>query len=329
MILIWGISVLILSGRSNSMYKKTAREKIVGCMIAIPTIFDDKSELDSESMKRHVMWLIECGAREGNSYILAGAATGEFASMNADERIRLASAVVEAADGRIPVIVGAQSTNWRESRDIAKHCIEIGATGIQLSPTYYYSPSDDDVFEYFHRASEELDIGIAVYNTWWMGFHINLDLLGRLIELEKVAVIKWSAPDWLEWNKGYRLYSSKITMVNNHLDHVGAVFHGATSVNCHPCIYWPEWGITLWDHLSKRRWNEAQTMLTEHLYPFYDIYFAAIKEFGGEGHLDKVALDLIGLKGGLPRHPVRPLSQKYYQMMEDFFRKTGTPFPRQ
>ena len=310
------------------MTREETMDKIRGCMIPIPTLFDDHLELNLSEMQRHIRWLIECGAQEGNGYILAGAATGEFANMDAGERKALAAAVIEAADGKIPVVVGAQETNWRETREIALFAKEQGATAVQISPPYYYPPTDDDIYEYYQMASQELGIGIIVYHTWWMGYTMSFDVLDRLVELENIVSLKWSASDYLTWQRGYQRYSQKVAMANNHLDHVGAVMFGATSINIHPSNFWPEWGIKLWGLLENRKWEEAQKMQTTLLFPLYDIYGEATAEYGGEGHLDKVALDLIGFRGGICRPPIRPLPPIYQEKLSKLFDQAGVPCPR-
>ena len=46
---------------------------------------------------------------------------------------------------------------------------------------------------------------------------------------------------------------------------------------------------------------------------------------GGEGHLDKAALGLIGLPGGRNRPPTRPLPDTLKQRLRQFLLEIGAP----
>ncbi len=72
-------------------------------------------------------FLLKRGITEKYGALLAGGAAGDFSTMTFDERLQVAEAVVgEAAGGRLPVAMGAQTTSTRELRRLAKAAQRLG-----------------------------------------------------------------------------------------------------------------------------------------------------------------------------------------------------------
>ena len=92
------------------------RNRLQGCYVTIPTMFRDDDELsvDLDAMRRHVRFLIDGGITTGTGVLLAGGAAGDFSTMTFDERVAVVEAVVSEAAGRVPVVMGGQTTSTRE-----------------------------------------------------------------------------------------------------------------------------------------------------------------------------------------------------------------------
>src|SRR5581483_1228651 len=94
---------------------QSLRKRLEGCYITVPTMFRDPDlEIDHKAIQRHVGFLKERGINQQNGVLLAGGAAGDFSTMSFDERKAVAETVVSAADGKIPVAMGAQTTSTRE-----------------------------------------------------------------------------------------------------------------------------------------------------------------------------------------------------------------------
>src|SRR6185503_1128820 len=91
-----------------------ARTRLTGCYVTVPTLFRDEDlELNLPGIRRHVRFLIDGGIETRRGVLLAGGAAGDFSTLTLDERAKVAAAVVEEADGRVPVVMGAQTTSTR------------------------------------------------------------------------------------------------------------------------------------------------------------------------------------------------------------------------
>lgn len=81
---------------------------------------------------------------EGASALYVCGSTGEGPSLTREERKVVAEAYVEAAAGRIPVIVQVGHNSIRESQLLAAHAQEIGADVISAVPPSYFKASSLD-----------------------------------------------------------------------------------------------------------------------------------------------------------------------------------------
>jgi 4-hydroxy-tetrahydrodipicolinate synthase len=225
----------------------------------------------------------------------------------------------------VGVVIGAQTTNQRELITLAKAAARLGAVAIQMSPPFYHPHTHDDVYDFFAAAAEAADIGVVIYTTYWMGYRMPLDLIGRLAELPNVVAVKWAAPGAYEYEHGLRLFSNRLCMIDNQLQFVLSHMLGARGVNTHPSNYWPEWGVRFWGMLQAGQYREAQHESTRVVSPYYDLCSEVARFTGGEGHLDKLCLELIGLDSSRCRPPTRDIRPMFREKARQMLRSCGVP----
>ncbi len=309
--------------------RKATVNQLRGCFLAVPTLYNDDLSLNLDGMRQHVHFMIENGIRQGNATLLVNGAGGEFPVLSIEERKQTAETVVRAAEGRIAIIVGAQTLGTREAIEIGRHAQGIGATALQISPPFYYPPTDDDVYEHFAAIADAAPtIGIVVYSTFWLGYRPSLEMMERLIGIPQVAAVKWSSPDILEYQLLLRRFAGRIGVIDNQLLPVFTRLMGGSGSNLHPALFWPEWGVRLWALLENRQWDKAQHEINRVLLPYYEIVQQIAAVTGGEGHIDKLGLELIGLPGGRNRPPTRPLPPFFKERMREYLLGIGAPLDR-
>jgi dihydrodipicolinate synthase/N-acetylneuraminate lyase len=304
-------------------------KRLGGCYLAVPTLFDDELALNLGGMRRHVEFMVANGLREGNAVLLVNGAAGEFPVLNAEERQQTAETVVRAAGDTIAVIVGAQATGTREACEIARHAQAIGAAALQVSAPYYYMLTDDDVYEHFAAvAAAAPELAIVVYTTYWLTHRPSLQLLDRLAEIPQVAAIKWGSPDIVEYQVALLRFAGRLGMIDNQLLPVFNQMMGGSGVNLHPALFWPEWGARVWKLLETRQWDAAQAEVNRLLLPYYGLGGEIAGYTGGEGHIDKFGLELIGLPGGRNRPPTRALPPSFKERLRQLCMEAGMPLDR-
>jgi dihydrodipicolinate synthase/N-acetylneuraminate lyase len=304
-------------------------KRLGGCYLAVPTLFHDDLALNPDGMRRHVEFMLANGIREGNAVLLVNGAAGEFPVLSLEERRQTAETAVRAAGDRIAVIVGAQATGTREACEIARHAQAIGAAALQVSAPYYYLLTDDDVYEHFAAvAAAAPELGIVVYTTYWLTHRPSLQLLERLAEIPQVVAIKWGSPDVVEYQVVLLRFAGRLGMIDNQLLPVFNQMMGGSGVNLHPALFWPEWGVKVWGLLEARKWDEAQAEVNRLLLPYYELSGEIGAYTGGEGHIDKAGLELIGLPGGRNRPPTRLLPLAFKRRLRQLCLEVGMPIDR-
>ena len=306
-----------------------ARERLKGCYITIPTMFRDPDlELDLSATRETVKFLLGRGIGAENGTLLAGGAAGDFSTMTFDERLKVAEAVVDEAAARIPVAMGAQSTSTLEVRRLAKAAKDIGAEFIQVSCPFYFQHTEQDFYEYVAEAASAADVGIILYNTFWTSAAVSFRLVERLCEIPNVVGLKWACPrtDAMEFEDVVSTFSKRLTIIDNHLMFAQSAMLGATAFEVHLCNYWPEWGVRLIDNVKAGRWKDIQLALVQEAMPFYKLWVEIEKTFtSGDGYLDKLCMELIGLPSSRCRPPTRDVRSAYRERCRAMMIATGVP----
>ena len=122
------------------------KRALEGCYVTVPTPFEDVEgfPVNEAALRNYVRFLIEGGLTADYATFLAGGAAGDFSTMTFDERVRVASIVVEEVNGRVPVAMGAQTTSTLELVRLAKAAKRLGATFIQVSFPFYFTHTEGD-----------------------------------------------------------------------------------------------------------------------------------------------------------------------------------------
>ena len=287
------------------MTAEDAKRRWRGPVVPVLTIFGDDLSLDLEGLRSNIRYLLDAGARVGNTVLLVCGAGGDFPVLTTNERKRVAETVADEVDGRVPIIVGAEHTSTLTVVELAKHALAIGADAVQVCPPYYYTPSADDVVNHFKVVSDSVDIGIVVYNTWWTAPDIGLDGLERLAGLENLIGVKWSAPYQRQYMGGYDRFAGRLAIIDNGVHHVYCHMQGGVAWISHVSNFWPQHDWKILELMDAGRYKEAQDAINQFNAGFRAFRGEMEAETGGEGHAIKKFMELVGLVGGPSRPPTR------------------------
>src|SRR5688572_30431356 len=107
-----------------------ARARWRGVLAPLVTPFGADGSVDHGALRRNVEWLIERGATDQNTVLLAAGSGGDFTSMNVEERKQVIATVAEVAAGRVPVIAGVQSLDVRDTISICQACEDLAVDAV-------------------------------------------------------------------------------------------------------------------------------------------------------------------------------------------------------
>ncbi len=303
------------------------KQTLRGPLIPVITNLNKDLSVDHAAIRDNVCYVIERGIANGHGVLLAGGAGGDFPVLSVQERKDVALTIVDAAEGRVPVLVGAQDTNPSVSIEMAKWADRIGAYGIQMSAGYYYASSDEDclrLFKAVHDATE--NIAIMIYNTPWEGYNMSLDQIERLIELPRCVALKWHTSEGsAAYLRGVAQFADRLAVVDNQGLHVMNHLLGGTGYITHLATVWPEHDLEVWRLLEASDYHAAQAKIAAANWPWIDFRVKMWKRTGAESPVVKAALELCGRPGGPSRLPTRALNDEERAELRVLLVRIGVP----
>ena len=130
-----------------------------GSFVAMVTPFRN-GKVDEAKVRE----LVELHTGHGTDGLIPCGTTGESPALSHDEHRRVVELVVEAAQGRIPVIAGTGSNSTAEAIDLTRHAERAGAAGALVVNPYYNKPTQEGLYRHFRAVAESVAIPILVYN---------------------------------------------------------------------------------------------------------------------------------------------------------------------
>ena len=132
-----------------------------GCATALVTPFTKDGALDEAALRR----LIERQLSAGIDALVLLGTTGEPCTLTADERARVIAAGMEAAQGRVPVIVGTGTNDTRRAIENARQAYALGAQGQLCVTPYYNKATQDGLVRHFFAIADACPLPMIVYNV--------------------------------------------------------------------------------------------------------------------------------------------------------------------
>ena len=266
------------------------------------TTFDDASgELASGPFRANIRAHIAAGL----SGVLVAGSTGEAALLDEDERLRL----TELARPLVPddrwLFAGTGAESTRECVRRCRDAAERGADAVLVVPPHYYGAAmtEDALWAHYSRVADASPVPVMLYNIpKYTHLQLGAKLVHALAEHPNIFGIKDSTGDMKQLRAYLEAQSDHFTVLTGHagtlLDAMGYGARGgilAVALFAAPLIFDLMDAISHGDGVTA---SEIQARVRP-------IAKEIVAELGPPGI--KVAMDLIGLTGGLPRGPLRAL----------------------
>jgi len=161
-----------------------------GIFPVAPTTFKETGELDLESQKRCIDFMIDSGV--DGICILAN--FSEQFLIADDERELLTRTVLEHVAGRVPVIVTTTHTSTKVCAERSQRAQAMGAAMLMVMPPYHgatFRVGENQIYEFFARLSDAVDIPIMIQDAPASGTVLSAPFLARMAkEIEQVSYFK-------------------------------------------------------------------------------------------------------------------------------------------
>jgi dihydrodipicolinate synthase/N-acetylneuraminate lyase len=163
-----------------------------GVFPAVTTQIREDLSIDLADTQRVVDDLI----RDGVTGVIALGTVGENNSFDFDEKVEVLTAIVEAVNGRVPVVTGVSEYDTRRAVRYAQAAEAAGADGLMLLPPMVYVPKPLELVTHFKGVATQVGLPIMLYNNP-PAYRTNIDneVLAALVDVANIVAVKESAPD--------------------------------------------------------------------------------------------------------------------------------------
>lgn len=271
-----------------------------GIIPAAITPFTADDQVDVEALKANLEALLDAGV----GGIVATGTMGEAGQLSDDERRVVIAAIVEAADGRVPVIAGVSAGSTAAARRNVAIAREAGASAVMCLPPLHYPGTTAELVAFYAEVARD-GLPIMLYN--------NPAASGVDLRPEVIAQIAAAVPDVVavkECSGDARRIAQLVNNTNLEILVGGddwaleGFATGATGWVSGVANVAPAECVALQEHVEAGRLAEARAVYAK-LLPLarLDMTPHLVQYFKG-------AMDAAGLRGGASRGPRGPLDDE-------------------
>ena len=131
-----------------------------GTYTAIVTPFKN-GQVDETAFRNLIQFQIDNGV----SGIVPAGTTGEAATLDFDEHLRVIKIAVEEARGRCKIIAGTGSNSTQEAVELTQKAEQLGVDGALLASPYYNKPTQEGVYRHYKKIAESTSLALMLYNV--------------------------------------------------------------------------------------------------------------------------------------------------------------------
>jgi len=136
-------------------------QSLIGTGVALVTPFKKDFSVDVEALKRIVNFQID----NGIDYLVVLGTTAETATLSKQEKEIVIQTIVDANNGRLPLVLGVGSNNTQEVIDELKTRNLTDFTAILSVSPYYNKPTQEGIYQHFKAIAEVSPLPIILYNV--------------------------------------------------------------------------------------------------------------------------------------------------------------------
>jgi 4-hydroxy-tetrahydrodipicolinate synthase len=272
-------------------------------LTAIVTPFDDEGAVDEQAL---VDLMRHLAAHGSDGFVVCGT-TGEAATLDDEEHLRVIEVAVENRPPGATIVAGVGSNDTRHAVALTEGACARGADALLSVNPYYNRPNRRGIVAHFREVSRAADRPIVLYNIpQRTGSDMPNDLLAELAQLDHVEAVKQANNDNLAPVDGLRIYAGNDEILATVLDMGEA---GGILVASH--VVGPE---------MRRMVDEPgeRAAIHESLLPVFAALSVAPAAIS-----TKAALNLLGHDVGIPRLPYVEADERELATIRDMLARRG------
>jgi len=238
--------------------------------------------------------------------IVASGGTGEIYSMTVAENIEVVKCLVDATQGRMPVVAGV-GYNVAMGVEMAQGIEKAGAEALLIMPPYYTHAPREGLFHYYEEIAKSVDLPVSLYSRDWAVF-----------SPEMVAKLADRIPNLTFWKDGQgdaRKYQRIMSLVGDRLAWIGGI-----GDDCVPAYFAigvqaftssissvaPRLSLALAEAGFNRDFAKLDELMNKYVHP---LYLLRDHKKGYEVAVMKRAMEALGKPAGPVRPPLCDVNQ--------------------
>lgn len=136
-------------------------KSFIGTGVALITPFKKDLTVDIEALKN----IVEYNIKGGVEYLVVLGTTAETATLSKEEQIVVKQTVIEANNGRLPLVLGVGGNNTMNVVSELNADNLKGFDAILSVSPYYNKPTQEGIYQHFKMISENSPVPIIIYNV--------------------------------------------------------------------------------------------------------------------------------------------------------------------
>lgn len=290
------------------------KEILSGFSVTTTTPFsDDLSQVDTDGISTNIKFLV----KNSVPLVIPNGNTGEFYSLSEEEWRTVLRDSVDASGTKSTIMsgVGHSITTAVSQLETVR---DLGVSAVMIHYPQHVFVSEEGLLGYYRTLLETAKgLNVVLYKK---GPLLTDDMLEKLLKYENLVGVKYAFGRIVDFSRTVHRLGHKIVWSCGTAERFAPFFFlaGAKAFTSGLCNFAPQVSMRMFEALKKGDFEEAmkvQRMIT----PLEDL-----REGRGVANnvpIVKAAMDHIGLKGGLCRPPIHPLSDEEQQATIDVISK--------
>ena len=290
-----------------------------GVFTVMITPTDTAGNVNPDALARFTDWQI----KEGIHGLIPLGSTGEFLSLSEEDRDAVTRTVIEAAAGRVPVLIGTGAEDTREAVRLSAKAEKAGADGVMVIPPFYSTPTDEELIAHYSAIAAAVSIPIMVYNNpATSNVDLTPELLAGIAEIDGCDYVKESTLEVTRVRDILLKAGDSMTVFGGILGFesftLGAKGWVAVASNIAPGVMARIFTLAA----DEKKYDEARALYLE--------WLPIIQAVGGQAYVagSKALLGYMGLQTGNPLPPRLPLPPERNAEMKLLVKRYGLSFPK-
>jgi 4-hydroxy-2-oxoglutarate aldolase len=288
-----------------------------GIYTPIVTPFSSDEKIDYEKMHHNLdMW-----GKTALSGIVVLGSNGEFVFLSQEEKVELVRDVIEHFGKGKKIIAGTACESTWETITLSKKMADLGADAVLVLPPHYYKGrmTNEVLYEHFVDIAENTPVPVFLYNMPAnTGISLPPTLIAKLSKHPNIVGIKDTSGSIVQLSELVRDTDPQFAVFAGNAGYLlPSLAIGANGATLALANILPESCCELLTLFKEGKLDKARALQLRIL----EINSVVTGALGIPAL--KAAMDMLGYQGGMPRRPLRPLSEEQRQLVKDALIKCG------